>query len=110
MIKTEAFFSPIIKPNKIPNAIFINEVIGLYLIGFAVFGADFGIGKVNILLLFNGLSDGVEFFLFVADIFVLKAFYGDALLEFFLEKASVYFWEEFLYAGKTCNAFDLFLI
>lgn len=103
------FLFALVEADEVPDAVFVEQAVGFDAVAFALAAACFGVVEAEDVALGDGLGDEVEFGGFVADVFVLEAFYGDALGEFFLEKAAVGFGEEFLDAGEAADAGDVVL-
>lgn len=104
-------FLPVsIQPDQIPDAVFVDEVVGLQAIVFAFRAPVFAVGEFDVALFADGAGEKVEVRLFAPNILILEAFDADALVQLFLIEAAINFGKEFLNAGKAGNAADFFLV
>lgn len=93
--------------DEVPDAVFIEQTVGVEAVVFAVFFSGFGVVEFDAAVLFDSLLQAVKVALARFDVFVLEAFDLDAADELFLVKTLVNFREHVLHAGKAREAFDV---
>lgn len=108
LFEAEGFLFAVVQADEVPNAVFVDHVVRLDVIGFAFCAADFAVGEGNGVAVGDGGGEAVKFALLGADVFVLEAFDHDALVELFLKETAVNFGKQALDAGKVCDTLDFF--
>lgn len=99
-----------VQPDQVPDAVFVDEMVGSQAVVLAFRAAVFAIHKFDVAVFTDGAGKEIEFCLLATDILILKAFDADALVQLFLIEAAIHFGKEFLDAGKAGDTADFFLV